>query len=113
MVETVEKQRAADKPGVLLGLADCGVREGLNEAQQTELNRLRLDVMLAIEADSEPQLRAAKTAFLGFYQAMPEIKNGDNVMTATRALASDVTRLHEAVCAYDPKHQHPNYARGA
>lgn len=101
--------REGDKPAVMLMLADCGARDGLSEEQQEQLNNLRLAIANACETLDRSAIRAAKADLLAFYEALPEIKNGENSMTAEQALNSDVLRLKGAVRKYDPNDRHPNY----
>ena len=106
--DLIHSKREADKPAVLLHLADCGVRDGMDGEQ---LNALRLEVAYAYESKQNKRINAAKGALLEFYRAQLEIRNGDHEMTPEQATISDVERLVEAVRQYDPQHQHPNYGR--
>ena len=101
--------READKPDVMLYLADCGSRDGLDETQQKQLTELRLGLAAAIEADDRTQMVVAQTALFQFYEALPEIKNGEFTMIPARAVTSDVERLTSAVRQYSPNHEHPRY----
>lgn len=104
--------REEDKPSVLLRLADCGSRDGLTEQQQTSLNGLRLTLAYAFQGNDKRLIAQAKSDLLGFYEQLPEVKNGDNVMTAGQAMASDALRLQKAAKEYDPNYDHPDYRGG-
>ncbi len=101
--------REEDKPQVLLYLAGCGMRDGLDQVAQETLDQLRLQVAYAYEAQNATQINAAKTALLEFYESLPVIKNGDNMLTAEQAMSGDANRLKSAVAEYDPNYKHPNY----
>jgi hypothetical protein len=103
--------REEEKASVLLYLAGCGIRDGLNEQQQAALDQFRLNIAYAYEANNDATIKDAKTALLNFYKDMYEIKNGENIMTVEQATASDAQRLEKAAKEYNPNHQHPNYRR--
>ena len=103
---SADARRKADKPAVLLYLAGCGMRKGMD---MQVLDALRLEVAYAHESKQQEHIHAAKTALLEYYRAQSEIHSGENVMTPERAMASDEARLYNAVQQYDPNHQHPNY----